>query len=201
MNPRHDQTRPAAQVAPVVAQSSRAHSSIAAQLCFRAHIFKSSQVTPVGQASCARLFFKPGHTALGGQTTPAGHIFNAARCPSDPIQFMPRFTYGQPRHQSASRSPSAGLIFKSRPGSTCSPGYARRGVLLREPLSNRGPALTRSRSLYRASQKPSGSHSLDACAHLHARPSETRVPFAARRAHLPVAPNQHDQEGTWTSTQ
>ena len=201
MNPRHDQMPAEALVHLVMAQSSRAHSSIAAQLCSRAHIFKSSQGSFVTHPSGARLFLNSGHIANEAHSRCAGHIFNAATVSTGTIVQAPRTTYGQPKHHAATSAGSAGLIFKSRPDSTRSPGCPRRGVLLREPVHHRAPLRLRSRSLYRASQRYLVFHGAHACAHFHARPEAERLPTMPRRAHLPLTPNQHDQEGTWTSTQ
>jgi len=201
MNPRHDQMPAEALVHLVVAQSLRAHSSIVAQLCFRAHIFKSSHEKYASHPFLAQPFFKPGQPSLGGQRTYVGHIFNAATVSTGTIVQAPRTTYGQPKHHAATSAGSAGLIFKSRPDSTRSPGCPRRGVLLREPVHHRAPLRLRSRSLYRASQRYLVFHGAHACAHFHARPEAERLPTMPRRAHLPLTPNQNDQEGTWTSTQ
>lgn len=110
------------------------------------------------------------------------HSFDAANDDSTPSQASPRTTYGQPMQPSVPTLLAAGLIFKPRPTGVRVPYVTRRGDIFRGPFNDRFPWIERSRLLYRASQNLPERLLQRAC------------------AHLPLVPDQHDQEDRWTNT-
>lgn len=116
------------------------------------------------------------HARLGWHLLHAVNPDTTSNAPS------PRTTYGQSNRCAFPTPHPAGLLSKSRPDELRNPARFRRDVLLREPTMSRGPVVLRSRPSYRASQNLPERLLQRAC------------------AHLPLVPDQHDQEETWTST-